>query len=747
MVDKQRPVGNELPYSTSWEHVSDEMKHLHLLIHCQVLKQRKRQPTSSLDLFKGLVLSEEQINGILSESAASWNNENLLNSEDPNFLTLHNALRELELKICERRAASLQQNISLSLPSLSHIFGLTRLEEQCLIICLAPELDTNYEKLYAYLQDDITRKKPGVGLVLDLLYPTFQQKMEARAVFDPRAPLRKYRLLHTTDDSPDGLSSFPSRHLRLDDRIVNFILGFRHMDARLVPFAQLIYPQVRLERVTVPEEVQTQVRNFVCSHFAGKQPVGPKVVFYFHGPYGAGKQSLAEVACHDLGIPLIIADLSKMLDGPLPFAEAAELLGREATLQPAALCLESFDCLFSEDEKNLSHLKFLLETIQTLSPLTFICSHREWKPQGLLKEHIFIDVGFSIPDDKARKHIWESHLNGHYHIASDVDLGEIASKFRFTTGQIQDAIVMAKNMTRWRSSGDGQLIMKDLYAACRAQSNQKLSTLARKIEPKYSWDDLVLPSDQLSQLRETCNQARYRHIVYGEWGFDRKLSYGKGLNALFSGPSGTGKTMAAEVIANELNLDLYKIDLSQVVSKYIGETEKNLDKIFTEAQTSNAILFFDEADALFGKRSEVKDAHDRYANVEIGYLLQKMEEYDGIAILATNFRQNIDEAFTRRICFIIEFPFPEEEYRLRIWQGIWPKETPLAEEVDLYAMARQFKLTGGNIRNIALAAAFIAAEDGQVVRMKHLLQSTKREFQKMGRLVSEGEFLEQVLQR
>jgi SpoVK/Ycf46/Vps4 family AAA+-type ATPase len=265
--------------------------------------------------------------------------------------------------------------------------------------------------------------------------------------------------------------------------------------------------------------------------------------------------------------------------------------------------------------------------------------------------------------------------------------------------------------------------------------------LARQIEPKYTWNDIVLPSDQLAQLTQVCNQVKYQHIVYGNWGFERKLSLGKGVNMLFSGSPGTGKTMAAEVIANDLQLDLYKIDLSQVVSKYIGETEKNLDRIFTLARNANGILFFDEADALFGKRSEVKDAHDRYANIEIAYLLQKMEEYEGITILATNLHQNLDEAFTRRVRFILEFPFPEQEYRLSIWQNIWPKETPLAPDMDLNFMAQQFKLAGGNIRNIALAAAFLAAENGQSVGMKHLLQATKREFQKMGRLVSNEEFL------
>ena len=244
----------------------------------------------------------------------------------------------------------------------------------------------------------------------------------------------------------------------------------------------------------------------------------------------------------------------------------------------------------------------------------------------------------------------------------------------------------------------------------------------------------------MAQLREITDYVKYRHIVFGEWNFEQKVSLGRGLNVLFSGPSGTGKTMAADIMSGELKLDLYKIDLSAVVSKYIGETEKNLDRIFKEAQDSNAILFFDEADAIFGKRSEVRDSHDRYANIEIAYLLQKMEEYDGIVILATNLRKNLDEAFARRMHFSVEFPLPEESDRYRIWQRVFPKEAPLSKDADLQFMARQFKVTGGNIKNIALGAAFLAAADGRVINTEHLIRTTKREYQKIGRLCTEADF-------
>ncbi|MGE0688338.1 MAG: ATP-binding protein, partial [Dehalococcoidia bacterium] len=261
-----------------------------------------------------------------------------------------------------------------------------------------------------------------------------------------------------------------------------------------------------------------------------------------------------------------------------------------------------------------------------------------------------------------------------------------------------------------------------------------------KIVPRFNWDDIILPGDRLAQLHEIANYVLFQHVVYEQWRVGGNSTLGRGVATLFAGQSGTGKTMASEVIANDLGLELYKIDLAGLVSKYIGETEKNLAKIFEEAGDTNAILFFDEADAVFGKRTEVKDSHDRYANIEVSYLLQKIEEYDGIVVLATNLRSNLDEAFLRRMRAIVEFPFPEVDDRLRIWQHMMRTDAPVAEDVDLAFMARQFRIAGGNIRNVVLFAAFLAASEGKSIGMSHLIQGTKREYQKLGRLVTESDF-------
>jgi ATP-dependent 26S proteasome regulatory subunit len=350
---------------------------------------------------------------------------------------------------------------------------------------------------------------------------------------------------------------------------------------------------------------------------------------------------------------------------------------------------------------------------------------------------IFQSVPLPVPDASLRKDAWT-----HYLTSLDAEdpkswAAALSGQFRLSPGQIRDALQHARTR-RLMEHSESKITCAELFAACRRQSNQKLHEMARKIACRSGWEDLILPDAQLVQLKEICSQVQHRAKVFGDWGFDRKLSYGKGLSVLFSGPPGTGKTLAAEVIAHALGLDCYKMDLAGLVSKYIGETEKNLSRVFQEAETSNAILFFDEADALFGKRTEVSDAHDRYANIETSFLLQKMEEYEGVVILATNLRDNMDEAFTRRIRFIVEFPFPEAEHRMAIWKRHFPAEAPVDNEIDYDFLSRKVQVPGGSIRNIVLNAAFLAAGNGQVINMEHLIQSTKREYEKIGKLWDEA---------
>jgi hypothetical protein len=348
-------------------------------------------------------------------------------------------------------------------------------------------------------------------------------------------------------------------------------------------------------------------------------------------------------------------------------------------------------------------------------------------------------LSFSRPAYAQRAALWARALSGGGHVPDEV-LADVAGRYRLGGEQIVSAARLALAQQAARADSADTVTFAALAQAARAVSSHRLGELARQIEPHHTWADLVLPQDRVALLHELCDQYKHRHRVYEEWGFGARLSLGRGLSVLFAGPSGTGKTMAAEVMANELALDLFKIDLSGVVSKYIGETEKNLERIFALAHDANAILLFDEADALFGKRSETKDAHDRYANIEVSYLLQKIEEYDGIVILTSNLRQNLDEAFLRRLQFTVEFPLPDEEARQRIWRAMLPAQAPLNGDLDVADLAQRFRLSGGSIRTIALNAAFLAARDGAPIGMGHMLWAVRREFQKLGKLVDDQQF-------
>jgi SpoVK/Ycf46/Vps4 family AAA+-type ATPase len=406
---------------------------------------------------------------------------------------------------------------------------------------------------------------------------------------------------------------------------------------------------------------------------------------------------------------------------------------RDALMRGGAIYLDRFEILNEKEDIATKRAAFF-NGLKGFDGIAFVASRDGFKLDEMFNENLF-KIYLPVPEYPIRKKIWQGYLNGKF---PDEAISELAAKFRFTWGQIKDSIMAAESLAVL--NGRERVTMNDLHEGCKAQSNQKLSALARKIESRYKWEDIILPDDKTEQLKEIKSHIKNRGLVYNDWGFEKKLSLGRGLNALFLGPSGTGKTMAAEVMASELGLDLYKIDLSAMISKYIGETEKNLSKIFKEAEQNNAILFFDEADALFGKRSEVRDSHDRYANVEISYLLQKIEEHDGVVIMASNLSTNIDDAFIRRMHFTVEFPFPDEGYRLKIWKSLIPERAPMAKDIDFDFMARKFSISGGNIKNIMVNAAFLAADDSKVIKMEHIVAATKREYQKMKKVCSQSDF-------
>lgn len=720
-------------YSEAFAHLLDELHWLNRLLAAHVLRLRRVDFYDRVKNFRDLFIADEEIDALIT--AGVFEKEAGRDDDREKLMAkLLGQAQSLRLAISRRVQDALSQHIGLPLIQLAGGFHLSEFEQQVLVICLAPQIDARYEKLYAYLQNDIAKKFPSIELILGLLAASPDERLQMLPYLAPNSTLRHFGLLESPEN--EAGTSAAQHFLRADTRIVQYVLGNQTVDARVMPHLRF-FPALAWEKFVAPERLQSRWRKLFA------RATGPEgnqyPIFYLCGHSGVGKKTLARALCSEAGVALAVADMRALGRGAENFSDKIRLILRESLLQPCAVYFDHLESLENSESEQATRFPALIQEIHDLGWLTFLGSENPL-PAELLDLAAIYSVEIPAPDYAGQKTLWELHLNGALGESERRQIDDLTARFDLTGGQISRAVRRAKLAAFVRDPENPQVTLDDLFASSRTQSQPKLSTLARKIAPKYGWKDLVLPEEQVNQLHEMVTQVQRRQLVMAEWGFANKLSLGHGLNALFAGPSGTGKTMAAEVIANDLGLDLYKIDLSAVVSKYIGETEKNLNRIFTEAEHSNAILFFDEADALFGKRSEVRDSHDRYANIEIAYLLQKMEEYKGMTILATNLRQNLDDAFTRRIRFIIEFPFPNEQYRRRIWQGIWPAATPVAPEVDWDFLAQQFKLSGGHIRNVALAAAFLAAENGQMVTMKHLLQATKREFQKMGKVVSESEF-------
>lgn len=704
------------PYRTPHEHLADLLSRHDALLKRRIDRGQTRRPA---DILGFAAISEQEVQHLLdvpsddrtTDASAEYTQE----------------LRILEANIGARVESSLQNGMRLPLVELVKRFALTSSEIDLLIACLAVELDTRYERIYGFLHDDMSRRSASPGLAISLYADTVGEIARLRALLGPLAPLRHYRLLELVEEG--AAVPWLSRALRIDERILSFLTADITIDARI---ARHVVPlDVGGEQTS--ESVERIVQWVQPSPERGQA----QTLIYLHGPRHSGADDLVRSAAARVAMPVFTVDTQLLLDPAVDFEQTLFLLFREATLSEAALYLKSLDRAFEPPSGAARH-RALVRCLSDLGGVVFASGEQAWCWQ-LPEEPVVVRM-LELQADTFREQLaaWQRLTNNAF--PAD-QLHRLVSLHPLPVPAIRDVWRMAQAIAAAEdASGETALGLTHVQQACRAHTGTPVSSLARRIEPKHRWTELVLPKEQLDQLAAICSHARHASIVYGEWCFERRLSLGKGLNVLFSGPPGTGKTMAAEVIAAELGVALLKIDLSQIVSKYIGETEKNLRQLFDQAASANAILFFDEADALLGKRSDVKDAHDRYANTETAYMLQKMEEFAGISILATNLRQNMDDAFTRRMRFIVEFPFPEDDDRLRIWRSVWPAEVPLSPDIDLSLLARRFRLSGGSIRNVALSAAFLAAEQQANVSMHHLLRATRRELQKMGRLVNEEEY-------
>lgn len=668
------------------------------------------------DEFRGLYLSDELIDQLLQYQIGQhrWTKHQTHSQNWPSKIQ--------EAWSTWRKQTVYQPNcVHSRISFLIQEFALTAEESELFLLALAPEIDPRYGQIFAYLQDDVMCKKPSVDLLLNLLTDDTEKKLNLRRLLGNNGRLIHNRLLFRSEQ---GEKDFLSQTVRPYPHIVEYLVNDDQLSPELATIAKLVHipPSWKPKRIT-----STRLAELNRLNQTEEKQARP--IFVFSGSKGNGRSEAAWYVAHLHNQPLMTVNAADLQAHPAKNRELFVSLLRDGRLYRAPLYFVNWEAIHEEVMASPDLFGMLLDYPQVV----MISSEKTGQPFFVTGERAVYTISFTMPDFGDRLALWSTHLGSE----TGLDLTAVATYFRFSAGQIEGAIKTAGDLARARNE---PLANEDLFDASRKHSNQNLAVLATKIEPRYTWQDIVLPADTLNQLHEIVNTVRYRPQVYDRWGFEKKMALGKGVSALFAGDSGTGKTMAADIIARELSLDLYKVDISSLVSKYIGETEKNLDRIFTEAASSNAILFFDEADAIFGKRSQVKDSHDRYANIEISYLLQRMETYDGVVILATNLRSNLDEAFTRRLHFAIEFPFPDVADRVYIWQVNFPPETPQTNDIDFDLLAQRYPLAGGNIRNIILAAAFLAAKESSPVGMAHLLHGTKREYQKIGRLIDEGLF-------
>jgi hypothetical protein len=608
-----------------------------------------------------------------------------------------------------------------ALEQLCQKFGLTEFEQSILAFCAAVEIDLRFPKLCAEVHGTEHQYNPTFGLALSALPNPHWSALA------PDSPLRYWKLLEL-----DSVDTLTNTSLHIDERILHYLVGVKTTDPLLTGTTELCQ---ETKELTLSHQILAE-RIEALWQFGSSPDVLP--IIQLSGSEIEDKIDIAQAVCDRFERRVSILSCHRIPLNSKELESFIRRLQRECILECKALLLNCDD-IDSSDKLQQASINQLLEEfkgfliIMTLSPF-----------QGVKRQMIRFDV--PKPEPQEQLIAWETsvaelktQLNGQAKYLPDSDhlrqdLQELTSQFQLSTSMIRRACTAAVGQLAMPSAPS---LKQALWQSCRVQARPGLDELAERIESKLSWEDLVLPPLQKGTLKEISAHVRQKAKVYEDWGFASKSRRGLGITALFSGPSGTGKTLAAGVLANELNLDLYKIELSAVVSKYIGETEKNLQRIFDAAESGGVILLFDEADSIFGKRSEVKDSKDRNANLEVSYLLQRMESYPGMAILTTNLQSNLDPAFMRRLRFVTQFSMPDAAHRAEIWRRIFPANTP-TEGLNAERLA-QLNTPGGNIRIIALNAAFMAADAAEPVQMKHILRATQTEYEKLGKSLTSVE--------
>lgn len=634
------------------------------------------------------------------------------------------------------------RGIIMPLDYISHTFQLNKLERDLLLLAVGVVMD---QKI-AHQVRSTDHEAPPLAVTWKVYNHVFgatvDDSMSLHRALSRTGPLLSNSLLL-------NINNYTYRRTtgdyEINPRLLEFLNGFGSIKNEL---SQLLSPSQfhgLLQDLPLTDDKKTEL-HALSGRLEFLNNANETFLLVFQGENGTGRRDTANTIFRKIGFNLLELDLGTLLfDRTHEYRTILSDIILECQLLNAGLAISVGEILEDPSIEMDVVLRTLYRILPEVPGGVVIYSGKKIRlPQFLIESfhHNLFEIDFPAPDHRFRARLWSTYLNDFDIPDPSLNARILADRYHFTHTQIRNVAHLARN----RSAIQGEATIEILLDGCRAESRHNLSRLARKIEKHFTWEDLILPEDHIDRLKELSLHLKHRETVYDTIGFASHGTAGRGLNVLFTGPSGTGKTMAASIIAGETGLELYRIDLATVVSKYIGDTEKNLSRIFHEAKNSNAILFFDEADALFGKRSEVKDARDRYANVEVAYLLQKMEEYEGMTILATNLGGNMDDAFRRRLHFIINFPPPDKPTSKRLWMAAFPPNAPLADDIDYDFLGNEIEFTGGNIKSTALNAAFFAAEDAEKenteirISMKHIIQSVRREYQKLGRPFSRNYF-------
>lgn len=639
---------------------------------------------------------------------------------------------EKEHEARKRAISFMEQGNMLPLEYICRRFGLGELERHLIMMAWAPELDAQFERVFCLLQDDYGLKMPTIDLCVRIL--TLDPK--ERILLQQRIVERFQVLGSFFDDfreaalgsQNEAKASFLSLPLKLNGRILLFLRDILSMDESLKEFVTLSMPGDALQPLVIRKD-QTKALKRLVENTSGRR------FLYLWGEKGAGKKLLVRHFCRESGRPLLIVHTRRLLQENQAEEKIKNLI-RESELKGNAWLLFA-DTEVPEEEEGRNLLEELLWMLRDFSGIPIFTGREAFHGVSGTGGRSCLEFKVEQTDSGERAALWQAFLP-EAEWPNGLSVSALADKYILSPGGIYRSTEEARQQKLIR--GAEEITDKMLFSACQRQMVHKLGQDALRVHSPYVWEDLILPDSQKKLLRDACDQVGYQKQIYQDWGFEQKVAYGRGVSMIFYGPPGTGKTMGAQVMANELNLELYKVNMAGVMSRYVGESEKKLDQIFEQGKKSQSILFFDEADVLFGKRSETKDAQDKYANASTAYLLQKVEEYEGILILATNFLQNFDNAFCRRFKFIIEFPFPDAERRLEIWNHVFPRELRYEEEIDTGWLAEEFNFSGSQIKNIVVTASFLAAGEKTGLAMRHILTAVKREQLKVGKHMIASDF-------